>query len=67
MTAKDHKTGGLVLELRVGEKVVLTGFGNSVDSDSVSLILEFKAGRTARLRFQAPPTVKVGKPEKTLA
>lgn len=66
-TGKEHKTGGLVLEMRVGERVVLTGLGNSVDSEPVSLILEFKAGRTARLRFKAPSTVKVGKPEKSLA
>lgn len=65
MAEKSQRGGGLVLEMRVGEQVVLTGVGNSVDSEPVSLILEKKDGRTARLRFVAPMTVKVGKPEKT--
>lgn len=54
---------GLSLEMRVGEMVTLRG-ASGVDSDKIVLILEQKDGRKARLRIQAAPTVKVGKPEK---
>lgn len=51
------------LEMRVGEMVTLRGIAG-VDSDKIVLILEQKDGRKARLRIQAAPSVKVGKPEK---
>ena len=54
---------GLILDMRVGEQVCLRGVGG-VDSDKILLILEMKDGRKARLRIQAAPTVKVGKPER---
>lgn len=54
---------GLSLEMRVGEMVTLRGIAG-VDSDKIILILEQKDGRKARLRIQAAPSVKVGKPEK---
>jgi hypothetical protein len=54
---------GLSLEMRVGERVTLHG-ATSLDSDKIVLILEQKDGRKARLRIQAAPSVKVGKPEK---
>lgn len=54
---------GLSLEMRVGEMVTLRG-ASGVDSDKIVLILEQKDGRKARLRIQAAPSVRVGKPEK---
>lgn len=54
---------GLVLEMRAGEMITLRG-PNGVDSEKIVLILEQKDGRKARLRIQASPSVKVGKPEK---
>lgn len=54
---------GLVLEMRVGESICLRGL-NGVDSEKIVLILESKDGRKARLRVQAAPSVKVGKPSK---
>jgi hypothetical protein len=54
---------GLVLEMRAGEMITLRG-PNGVDSEKIVLILEQKDGRKARLRIQAGPAVKVGKPEK---
>ena len=59
-------TPGLVLEMRVGEMVCLRGLGG-VDSEKITLILETKDGRKARLRIVADPTVKVSKPEKQAA
>jgi len=60
------KQSGLVLDMRVGEAVCLRGV-NGVDSEKIVLILEQKAGRKARVRIQASPSVKVGKPEKQVA
>lgn len=57
---------GLVIDLRVGESICLRGL-NGVDSEKIVLILETKDGRKARLRIQAAPSVKVGKPEKQTA
>jgi hypothetical protein len=57
---------GLSLEMRVGESVVLRGL-HGVDSEKIVLILECKDGRTARIRIQADPSVKVGRPEKQAA
>ncbi|XVJ69940.1 MAG: hypothetical protein HEQ39_09975 [Rhizobacter sp.] len=54
---------GLLMEIRVGEQICLRGPGG-VDSEKIYLILESKDGRKARLRIQAGPSVKVGKPEK---
>lgn len=54
---------GLVIDMRVGESICLRGL-NGVDSEKIVLILETKDGRKARLRIQAAPSVKVGKPEK---
>lgn len=67
MSGKEHRHGaGLVLEMRAGESVVLRSLGG-VDSESVTVILEKKDGQTARIRFQAPPSVRIGKPEKLTA
>jgi len=60
------KQSGLVLDMRVGEAVCLRGV-NGVDSEKIVLILEQKDGRKARVRIQASPSVKVGKPEKQVA
>jgi hypothetical protein len=54
---------GLVLEIREGEAVCLRGVGG-VDSEKIVLILESKDGRKARVRIQASPSVRVGRPEK---
>lgn len=61
-----EQRAGLVLEMRSGERVVLRNVGG-VDSETVTVILEKKDGQTARLRFQASPAVKIGKPEKLAA
>lgn len=61
-----EQRAGLVLEMRSGERVVLRNVGG-VDSESVTVILEKKDGQTARIRFQASPAVKIGKPEKLAA
>ena len=57
----NHKAG-LVIEIREGESVCLRGM-NGVDSEKIVLILESKDGRKARVRIQASPSVRVGKPE----
>jgi hypothetical protein len=54
---------GLVLEMRVGETIVLRGV-NGLDSEKIVLILESKDGRKARLRIQASQSIKVGRLEK---
>lgn len=61
-----EQRAGLVLEMRSGERVVLRNVGG-VDSESVTVILEKKDGQTARIRFQASPAVKIGRPEKLAA
>lgn len=61
-----EQRSGLVLEMRAGERVVLRNVGG-VDSESVTVILEKKDGQTARIRFQASPAVRIGKPEKLAA
>lgn len=61
-----EQRAGLVLEMRSGERVVLRNVGG-VDSETVTVILEKKDGQTARIRFQASPAVKIGKPEKLAA
>jgi len=61
-----EQRAGLVLEMRAGERVVLRNVGG-VDSESVTVILEKKDGQTARIRFQASPAVRIGKPEKLAA
>ena len=61
-----EQRAGLVLEMRSGERVVLRNVGG-VDSENVTVILEKKDGQTARIRFQASPAVKIGKPEKLAA
>ena len=53
---------GLGVEIREGESVCLRGI-NGVDSEKIVLILESKDGRKARVRIQASPSVRVGKPE----
>jgi hypothetical protein len=58
-----NENRGLVLEIRAGEMITLRGI-NGIDSEKIVLILEHKDGRKARLRIQADPTIKVGKPEK---
>ena len=60
------KGSGLTLELRVGQAVCLRGFGG-VDSEKITLILEQKSGQVARMRIQAGPSVKVGRPEEAVA
>lgn len=65
MNSKEQRAG-LVLEMRAGEQVVLSRVG-SVDSERVIVILEKKDGQTARIRFQASPSVRIGKPEKLAA
>lgn len=57
---------GLVLEMRVGESVSLSALKNfcgDVDSDKIVLILESKDGQRARVRIQAPRSVRIGQPE----
>ena len=61
-----EQRAGLVLEMRSGERVVLRNVGG-VDSEAVTVILEKKDGQTARIRFQASPAVRIGKPEKLAA
>jgi len=61
-----EQRAGLVLEMRSGERVVLRNVGG-VDSETVTVILEKKDGQTARIRFQASPAVRIGKPEKLAA
>lgn len=61
-----EQRAGLVLEMRSGERVVLRTSGG-VDSETVTVILEKKDGQTARIRFQAPPSIRIGKPEKLAA
>lgn len=53
---------GIVVEIREGETICLRGI-NGVDSEKIVLILESKDGRKARVRIQASPSVRVGKPE----
>jgi len=65
MNSKEQRAG-LVLEMRAGEQVVLSRVG-SVDSERVTVILEKKDGQTARIRLQASPSVRIGKPEKLAA
>ena len=58
------KTPGLVLDMRVGEAICLRGVG-ALDSEKIVVILESKDGRKARVRIQASPSVRVGRPDKS--
>lgn len=66
MTTPVNSRTGLVLEIREGESVCLRGV-NGVDSEKIVLILESKDGRKARFRIQASQSVRVGRPEKSVA
>lgn len=64
------KRKGLVINMRVGESIPLDMAPNdsisvdpSVDIRKLRITLEHKQGQIARLRLEASPSVKVGKPE----
>lgn len=58
---------GLVIDLRVGESLSLdlreALLRPGVDIQGIRLTLEAKHGQIARVRVQAPASIKVGRPE----